>query len=67
MKQKEIYCQGENEKAKQFNIIWHSQNIKLNFTYDDKSYSGKKKKKGNDEIGLADQRYEVIEKILKFR
>ena len=25
------------------------------------------KKTRNDEIGLADQRYEVIEKILKFR
>lgn len=63
MKQKEIYSQGENEKAKKFNIIWHSQNIKQNFIYDDKSYS----KKRNDEIGLADQRCEIIEKILKFR
>ena len=41
MKQKEIYSQGENEKAKKFNIIWYSQNIKQNFIYDDKSYSKK--------------------------
>ena len=31
------------------------------------NHTVEKKKKGNDEIGLADQRYEVIEKILKFR